>query len=108
MTYSIWNSESFFIKEEIIYHGKNRPDRIFPTGSRRQQLIKRPDNATLLRLYSLYKQATDGDAPAEGDAGMFDFVAKAKHNAWDSLRGKSKEQAMKEYIQLAGSLKEGT
>ena len=39
-----------------------------------KQLTKRPDNATLLRLYSLYKQATEGDAPAECDAGMFDFV----------------------------------
>ena len=71
-----------------------------------KQLTTRPDNATLLRLYSLYKQATDGDAPAESDAGMFDFVAKAKHNAWDSLRGTGKEQAMEEYIRLAASLKE--
>jgi acyl-CoA-binding protein len=72
-----------------------------------KQLTRRPDNATLLRLYSLYKQATEGDAPAESDAGMFDFVAKAKHNAWDSLRGTGKEQAMEEYIQLAASLKAG-
>lgn len=71
-----------------------------------KQLTKRPDNTTLLKLYSLYKQATDGDAPAASDAGMFDFVAKAKYNAWDGLRGKSKEQAMEEYIQLAASLKE--
>ena len=69
-------------------------------------LTQRPDNATLLRLYSLYKQATDGDAPAESDAGMFDFVAKAKHNAWAELRGKAKETAMEEYIQLFQSLKE--
>lgn len=71
-----------------------------------KQLSKRPDNSTLLRLYSLYKQATAGDAPAESDAGMFDFVARAKYNAWDGLRGKTKEQAMKEYIQLYDTLKE--
>ena len=70
-----------------------------------KQLTKRPDNSTLLRLYSLYKQATDGDAPAESDAGMFDFVAKAKHNAWSEQRGKTKDAAMEEYIQLANSLK---
>lgn len=70
-----------------------------------KQLSRRPDNSTLLRLYSLYKQATDGDAPTESNAGMFDFVAKAKHNAWDELRGKTKEAAMEEYIQLANSLK---
>ena len=71
-----------------------------------KQLTTRPDNNTLLKLYSLYKQATDGDAPANSDAGMFDFVGRAKHSAWDSLRGKSKEQAMEEYIQLAASLKQ--
>jgi acyl-CoA-binding protein len=70
-----------------------------------KQLSQRPDNATLLRLYSLYKQATDGDAPAESDAGMFDFVAKAKHNAWAELRGMGKEQAMEEYVQLFKTLK---
>lgn len=63
-----------------------------------KQLATRPDNATLLKLYSLYKQATDGDAPADSDAGMFDFIAKAKWNAWDSLRGKSKEAAMEDYV----------
>jgi acyl-CoA-binding protein len=71
-----------------------------------KQLTKRPDNNTLLKLYSLYKQATDGDAPSESDAGMFDFVAKAKYNAWDSLRGTSKEQAMESYIQLYNTLKQ--
>jgi len=71
-----------------------------------KQLTTRPDNATLLRLYSLYKQAMDGDAPITSDGGTFDFVAKAKHNAWDGLRGKTKEAAMEEYIQLAASLKD--
>lgn len=70
-----------------------------------KSLPSRPDNSTLLRLYSLYKQATDGDAPAESDAGMFDFVAKAKHNAWSELRGKTKDAAMEEYIQLYNQLK---
>ena len=70
-----------------------------------KQLSQRPDNMTLLKLYSLFKQATDGDAPADSDAGMFDFVAKAKYNAWDALRGKSKEAAMEEYIKLYNELK---
>jgi diazepam-binding inhibitor (GABA receptor modulating acyl-CoA-binding protein) len=72
-----------------------------------KQLKNRPDNTTLLRLYSLFKQATDGDAPASSDAGMFDFVAKAKHNAWDGQRGKSKKAAMEEYITLYETLKQG-
>lgn len=70
-----------------------------------KQLPNRPDNSTLLKLYSLFKQASDGDAPATSDAGMFDFVASAKYNAWNGLRGKEKESAMKEYIDLFESLK---
>jgi acyl-CoA-binding protein len=70
-----------------------------------KQLSKRPDNSTLLRLYSLYKQATDGDAPAESGLGMFDIVGKAKHSAWAGQKGKTKEAAMEEYIQLYDTLK---
>ena len=70
-----------------------------------KQLPSRPDNDTLLQLYSLYKQATDGDAPATSDAGMFDFVATAKYNAWYTIRGKAKEDAMKDYITLVADLK---
>jgi acyl-CoA-binding protein len=70
-----------------------------------KQLSRRPDNSTLLRLYSLYKQATDGDAPADSGVGMFDIVGKAKHGAWAGQKGKSKEAAMEEYIQVYESLK---
>ncbi len=44
-------------------------------------LPSKPSNETLLQLYSLYKQATEGNAPDEGPSNPFDFVAKAKHNA---------------------------
>lgn len=71
-----------------------------------KQLTRKPDNPTLLRLYSLYKQATDGDAPAESGAGAFDFVAKAKHEAWSSLRGQSREDAMHDYTELVNELKQ--
>jgi len=70
-----------------------------------KQLSKRPDNTTLLQLYSLFKQASEGDAPAESNAGMFDFVARAKYNAWNELRGKTKDQAMEAYIQLFEEIK---
>lgn len=68
-------------------------------------LSERPSNETLLLLYSLYKQATEGDAPGEGPSNPFDFVAKAKHNAWVELKGKSAEAAMQEYINLVSKLK---
>jgi diazepam-binding inhibitor (GABA receptor modulator, acyl-CoA-binding protein) len=68
-------------------------------------LPSKPSNESLLNLYSLYKQATEGDVNGE-EPNMFDFVAKAKYEAWSSLRGKSKEQAMQEYIDLVSKLKQ--
>jgi len=64
----------------------------------------RPSNETLLQLYSLYKQSTEGDVNGESP-NMFDFVAKAKYEAWSAIRGKSKEAAMQEYIDLVNKLK---
>ena len=70
-----------------------------------KQLSERPANDTLLQLYSLYKQATEGDVNTEPPANPFDFVAKAKYSAWASLKGKSKEIAMQEYISTISKLK---
>ena len=58
---------------------------------------KRPDNATLLKLYSFYKQATDGDVKGDRPGG-FDFVGGAKYDAWAKLKGMSKDDAMQNYI----------
>ncbi len=71
-----------------------------------KQLASKPSNETLLQLYSLYKQATEGDNNAEAPANPFDFVAKAKFEAWNELKGKTKEMAMEEYINLVKKLKE--
>jgi acyl-CoA-binding protein len=68
-------------------------------------LSSRPDNDTLLQLYSLYKQATEGDAPDEGPSNPFDFVAKAKHGAWSKLEGTTKDDAMNQYVALVAGLK---
>lgn len=68
-------------------------------------LPEKPDNDTLLEIYSLYKQAAAGDAPEKGDYGMFDFVAKAKHEAWSKHRGLSQEKAMEQYVALITKLK---
>lgn len=62
-----------------------------------KQTRKRPDNPTLLKLYSYYKQATEGDVKGERPAG-FDFVGGAKHDAWSKLKGMSKDEAMQNYI----------
>lgn len=73
--------------------------------SNSKSLSERPSNDTLLQLYSLFKQATDGDVNTDPPSNPFDFVAKAKFEAWESLKGKSKEIAMQEYIALVGKLK---
>lgn len=69
-----------------------------------KKLAVKPDNETLLLLYGLYKQATEGDAPDNGEYGMFDFVAKAKYEAWKSHAGVSKKDAQNQYIALVMSL----
>jgi len=66
-------------------------------------LNQRPSNEVLLKLYALYKQATIGDNQGEKPV-SFDIKALAKFNAWESLKGKSREASMKEYIDLVHSL----
>ena len=68
-------------------------------------LSQKPDNDTLLMLYSLYKQGKEGDVAGETPTNPFDFVAKAKYSAWEKLKGKSKDAAMQEYIDLVNKLK---
>ena len=72
-----------------------------------KNLSQKPSNDVLLQLYSLYKQATEGDINTEPPSNMFDFVGKAKYDAWASLKGKSGDTAMTEYINLVQSLKAG-
>ncbi|MCY1531977.1 Acyl CoA binding protein [compost metagenome] len=67
-------------------------------------LPEKPDNDTLLLLYALFKQATEGDAPEQGDYGMFDFKEKFKHEAWLQKKGMSGETAQQEYIDLVHKL----
>jgi len=69
-----------------------------------QLLTAKPNNATLLALYSLYKQATLGDVKGERPEGL-DLVASAKYDAWDERRGMTKDAAMTAYIALVAKLK---
>lgn len=68
-----------------------------------KMLQKRPDNDTLLQLYALYKQATEGDVSGD-KPGAFDFVAAAKYEAWKRFKGVSKESAQKQYADLVKHL----
>lgn len=73
--------------------------------TRSKSLTEKPGNDILLQLYSLYKQATEGDVNIDPPANAFDFVGKAKFNAWESLKGKTKESAMQEYVDVVAKLK---
>ena len=68
-----------------------------------KNLTERPDNATLLKLYALYKQASAGD---NGDKkpGFGDMLGRAKWEAWNGLKGTAKLDAMQQYIDLIESL----
>lgn len=67
-------------------------------------LKSRPDNDVLLQLYSLFKQATAGDASGKRP-GMFDLVGRAKYDAWAKHKGTSADEAMRKYVDLVAELK---
>lgn len=69
-----------------------------------KSLPERPDNATLLRIYALFKQATAGDVEGKRP-GFADMVGRAKWDAWKALEGTSSEDAMRDYVALVQDLK---
>ena len=69
-----------------------------------KQLPEKPDNQTLLVIYGLYKQATEGE-PTGKRPGFTDMVGRMKFDAWAAVKDKSSDQAMQEYIDLIESLK---
>lgn len=69
-----------------------------------KNLPERPDNATLLKLYALYKQGSAGDVDGKRP-GFTDMVGRAKWDAWNELKGQSKEEAQQAYIDLIEDLK---
>jgi len=72
-----------------------------------KQLAERPSNMTLLRLYALFKQGSEGDA--HGDKpGMTDFVGRYKFEAWETLKGTGRDEAKEKYIALVEELRSGS
>lgn len=72
--------------------------------SESKSLPERPDNQTLLKIYALFKQASEGDNNGKRP-GFTDIVGRAKFDAWKKLEGTSPDQAMQNYIDLIESLK---
>lgn len=52
----------------------------------------------LLELYAFYKQGTAGDCNTS-KPGIFNIQSRAKWNAWNDLRGMTKEQARIKYVE---------
>jgi diazepam-binding inhibitor (GABA receptor modulator, acyl-CoA-binding protein) len=69
-----------------------------------KNLPEKPDNATLLKLYALYKQGTAGDIDGKRP-GFTDMVGRAKWDAWNEIKGTDSQAAMKDYVALVESLK---
>jgi len=68
-----------------------------------KKLSERPDNATLLKIYGLYKQATVGDN-GEKKPGFGDMIGRAKWEAWNGFKGTSGDDAKRQYVELIQSL----
>jgi acyl-CoA-binding protein len=67
-------------------------------------LPERPDNMTLLKIYALFKQGSNGDVGGERP-GFTDMVGRAKYDAWAALKGTSQEDAQQQYVDLIDELK---
>jgi diazepam-binding inhibitor (GABA receptor modulator, acyl-CoA-binding protein) len=76
----------------------------FEEASAKSKSLPEQSNENLLLLYSLFKQATEGEVNIEKPSNMFDFKGIAKYNAWEALMGMSKEEAMQKYIDLVKQL----
>jgi len=79
-------------------------DQDFQTAQTRVKTLSRtPTPEELLELYSLYKQAIEGDVKGSRP-GMLDFKGRAKYDAWAGRRGTTKERAMESYVSVVERL----
>ena len=83
----------------------NTDDDFKSATERATQLPKRPTNDILLQLYALYKQGNEGDVTGDRP-GFSDFEGRVKFDAWNKIKGKSNEEAKKEYISLVEKLEQ--
>ncbi|KAF8322718.1 acyl-CoA-binding protein [Clavulina sp. PMI_390] len=58
-----------------------------------------PSDSDKLYFYKYYKQATVGDVDTARPGGLFNFAANAKWDAWNSVKGTSKEEAYGKYVE---------
>lgn len=59
----------------------------------------KPNNSQKLKLYAFYKQAVDGDVVGDCPS-IVNMVERAKWQAWNAVKGMSKEKAMEGYLKV--------
>ena len=97
--------DAFFGEPEAEAPGAVSLDADFDAAAAASKTLRKaPDNDTLLALYSLYKQASVGDASGDRP-GALDMVNRAKFDAWSSRKGTSRDDAMRAYVELVKKLK---
>ncbi len=70
-----------------------------------KNLPERPDNASLLKMYALFKQGSSGDVEGKRP-GFTDMVGRAKWDAWNEIKGTDPNEAKNQYIALIETLKD--
>ncbi len=75
------------------------PEKFADAQKRVKTLSVAPSNDTLLQLYALYKQGTEGDVQGKRP-GMLDLKGRAKFDAWTSKKGMSRDAAQDAYVAL--------
>jgi diazepam-binding inhibitor (GABA receptor modulator, acyl-CoA-binding protein) len=68
-----------------------------------KKLKEDPGNDVKLQLYALYKQGSEGDVQGKRP-GFTDMIGRAKYDAWAKVKGVSRDEAMKKYVDLVKSL----
>lgn len=68
-----------------------------------KKLKEDPGNDAKLQLYALYKQGEEGDVTGKRP-GFTDMIGRAKFDSWAKVKGLSKDDAMKKYVDLVKSL----
>jgi carboxylesterase len=96
------SEDAFFGEPEAVTPGAPSLDAAFDAAALASKTLA---NDSLLALYSLYKQATLGDAKGERP-GALDMVNRAKYDAWAARRGAGREDSMRGYIELVTRLTE--
>ena len=82
----------------------NKPENPFEqAAAAAKSLPERPDDQTMLKLYALYKQGSEGDVSG-AKPGFFDFVGIAKWEAWEKLKGTPPADARDQYVELVRKL----